>query len=313
MVHRLQKKAVVDRYRCRKCGISKTGDDFYRSCEMDMDLNGRMPICKVCCNEITNKFITVESSIERGIFKTCRKLNILYDKICIEKTIAKLDEMKENGKSTDMVLGTYLRLLFTIFSESSDLTFKELKEPIIVKETLQGSENSELEKRWGRGFSNADYTFLEEEYSDWSEDRKTLTAPDKTLLEEICHLKLQIKKTRSPDNPADDLVEKLQKLVKSANEQLKVNKDQEEEGLESISSIIKIMESQYPADFYKDRDLYKDYDYDLNQYHEKNVTRPIKNFASGTRDFDFDINSEKESEEDIVEVDPSLPQKEDDD
>jgi hypothetical protein len=123
-------------------------------------------------------------------------------------------------------------------------------------------------------------------------------------------LKLHLRKIRNPDNPAEDIVKQLQGLVKSANEQLKVNKEQEDEGLETISSIIKIMESQYPADFYKNKSLYENYDYDMTEYYDKNVTRAIKNFASGTRDFDFDMESEKDDDE--IEVDESLPQKEDD-
>ena len=59
------------------------------------------------------------------------------------------------------------------------------------------------------------------------------------------------------------------------------------------------MESQYPAEFYRDRGLYKDFDYDLTQYHDKHVTRAIKNFAANQKDFDFDINTQKDDDEDI--------------
>lgn len=101
-------------------------------------------------------------------------------------------------------------------------------------------------------------------------------------------------------DPTDDLVKQLQALLKSANEQLKANKDQEEEGLDTISSIIKIMETSYPAEFYKDKSLYADFDYDVADYYDKHVTRAIKNFASGTRDFDFDLENEKEENDDDI-------------
>ena len=240
----------------------------------------------------------------------------MYDRDVIDKTILKIDETKQDGKITEMVFGFYLRFLFAKNPDNSDLTFEELE--TIVPETtnkidskISNPKTLELQKRWGKNFSEEDYEFLEEEYSAWSEDRKTLTAPDRTLLEEICHLKLQIKRTRNPDNPADDLVKQLQGLVKSANEQLKVNKNQEEDGVDTLSGIIKIIETEDPADYYKNKSLYADFDYDLKEYHDKHVTRPIINFATGQRDFDFEMNSEKEQDEDMFDVE-GIPEKEDD-
>jgi hypothetical protein len=274
-----------------------------------------MSVCKSCVKDITDGFIDSEKATDKGILKTCRKLNVMFDKDICDRTVAKVQEIEQGGKATEMVFGFYLRFLFAKNADGKDLTFEELENEVVevVETPFEDGDSKMIEwgKRWGRGFKEEDYEFLDNEYSDWSEDRKTLTAPDKTLLEEICHLKLQIKKTRSPDNPADDLVKQLQGLVKSANDQLKVNTEQEEDGLETISSIIKIMESQYPADIYKDKSLYTDYDYDMTDYYEKHSTRPTKNFASGTRDFDFDMESERDDDE--VEVDASLPQKEDDD
>jgi hypothetical protein len=314
MAKRLKKRVVAEKFRCRKCGISKVADDYYRSTEPDLDCNLKMSICKTCVKDIADGFIDSEGSMESGILKTCRKLNVMFNKELCDRTVAKVQEIEQGGKPTEMVFGFYLRFLFAKNADGKDLTFEELENEVeeIVKEVPSDADPkmTEWEKRWGIGFSKSDYEFLEEEYAGWSEGRKTLTKEDITLLEEICHLKLHIRKTRNPDNPAEDLVKQLQGLVKSANEQLKVNKEQEEEGLETISSIIKIMESEYPAEFYKDKNLYADYDYDMTKYYDKHVTRAIKNFASGTRDFDFDMETDKDDDE--VEVDASLPQKEDD-
>jgi len=314
---RLKKRVIAEKFRCRKCGVSKVGDEYYKATD-DLDSNGKMSVCKSCVKDITDGFIDSEKATDKGILKTCRKLNVMFDKDICDRTVAKVQEIEQGGKATEMVFGFYLRFLFAKKADGKDLTFEELENdvgvpsetPIDVSFDSIDPKMKEWEKRWGIGFLKSDYEFLEEEYDGWSEGRKTLTKEDITLLEEICHLKLHIRKTRNPENPAEDLVKQLQGLVKSANEQLKVNKEQEEEGLETISSIIKIMESQYPAEFYKDKGLYADYDYDMTKYYDKHVTRAIKNFASGTRDFDFDMETDKDDDE--VEVDASLPQKEDD-
>ena len=309
MARSLKKKTTVETFRCRKCGLPKKGDEYYKATDVLLDSNGKLSVCKLCCKELFEK--ELPSGIENAILSICRRLNIVYSDVAVEKTAAKMEELKLAEKPLDILFGVYLQAIHTGKTLDADLTFREPSEPITIKDDLSKTDEIlELEKRWGKGFSKEDYKFLDEEYGGWSEDRKTLTKEDITLLEEICHLKLHIKKTRSPDNPVEDLVKQLQGLVKSANEQLKVNKEQEEEGLDTISSIIKIMESQYPADFYKDRGLYMDFEYDMTDYYNKHVTRPIKNFTSGTRDFDFDMASEKD---DDIEVDESLPQKEEDD
>ena len=309
MARRLTKKGTTEKFRCRKCGILKLPTEYYKAVDLELDSNGQLSVCKKCCSELFEKeMVNNNEIIEKALLSLCRRMNIAYDRNSVEKTRLKMEELKKDDKPLDILFGVYLQAVHNGKTNESSLMFSE---PVEVKITnVSDDKINEWSKRWGNGFPKEDYEFLEEEYSAWSEDRKTLTAPDITLLEEICHLKLQIKRTRNPNNPADDLVKQLQGLVKSANEQLKVNKDQEDDGLETISSIIKIMESSYPAEFYKDKSLYADYDYDMTDYYNKHVTRAIKNFASGTRDFDFDMESEKDDDE--IEVDASLPQKEDD-
>jgi hypothetical protein len=302
MARRLKKRTPTEKFRCRKCGISKVEDDYYKTCEPDMDINGRMPVCKECCKLVVDTYFSAEGTIERGFLQACRKLNVFYKEDIVLKTGSKVNELKESGKETEYPFGIYLRLLFSGNPNGGDLTFKEADNPISIIDNSLDETNIKMNdwgKMWGKGFSKEEYEFLDEEYNEWAKDRKTLTRPDEILLQEIAHQELAIRKARATGGDTEDLIKQLQTLLKSANEQLKANKDQEDEGVDTISSIIKIMESQYPAEFYRDRGLYKDFDYDLTQYHDKHVTRAIKNFAANQKDFDFDINTQKDDDDDI--------------
>ena len=58
---------------------------------------------------------------------------------------------------------------------------------------------------------------------------------------------------------------------------------------------IKNIEETTPAEYYKDKELFKDFD-SIEEYIKKFITRPLKNFITGSRDFNI-------VEEDITEYD----------
>ena len=284
MARRLIKKTSTEKFRCRKCGLLKLPDEYYRAIDEEIDSNLKMSVCKSCCSELLNKQLEKDGIIEKALLLLCRRLNIAYDKIAIEKTSAKMEELKKAEKPLNTLFGVYLQSLHSGKTLDANLMFEEPREVIKTNVSSDDSVDPKMidwGKMWGSGFTKDEYEFLDEEYSECAKDRKTL------------------KRAREKDEDTEDLIKQLQTLLKSANEQLKTNKDQEDEGLDTISSIIKIMESQYPAEYYKERGLYKDFDYDLTQYHDKHVTRAIKNFAANQKDFDFDMSAKKDDDDDI--------------
>jgi hypothetical protein len=120
-------------------------------------------------------------------------------------------------------------------------------------------------------------------------------------LKEICHVELKIRKARIEDKSTASLVKELQDLMKTANvDPAKASLANAGKSQDTFSSFIKTIEENEPADFYKDKDLFKDFD-NLDWYFKKYVTRPLKNFIQiGSRDFDVSDNDfEDEIEDDI--------------
>ena len=81
----------------------------------------------------------------------------------------------------------------------------------------------------------------------------------------------------------------------------KANASGQGKGKESFSAFIKMIEETEPADFYKDKGLFKDFD-NVEFYFEKYVTRPLKNFIMGSRDFNVEAEKEFDDEDDTFDI-----------
>ena len=71
-----------------------------------------------------------------------------------------------------------------------------------------------LESRWGKGFNEEDYAFLEKEFKEWKNDRPAESKSQDVVLKEICHKQLEISKLRANGNPVDGYVKELINLLK---------------------------------------------------------------------------------------------------
>ena len=312
MARRLKKRVIAEKFRCRKCGLPKVADDYYRSTEPDLDLNLKMSICKLCVKDITDGFIDSEKAMDKGILKTCRKLNVMFDKDICDRTVAKVQEIEQGGKATEMVFGFYLRFLFAKNADGKDLTFEELENEVVelvsVAEEIEViPELERYEKDWGKGLGQDDYVYLEEELARWEATHRSDTMAEKTLLRHIAYKQLQIRKVRESDPPDPELeralLKELQDLMKTcAIDPNKANAASQGKGKESFSAFIKLIEETEPAEYYADKTMFKDFD-NIGFYFEKYVTRPLKNFVMGSRDFNVETEKDGDDDDDSFDID----------
>ena len=293
---------------CRRCMKVKKFSDFYTAVDIELDRNGYFSVCKICCQDIYDGYYRSEHDIPRSILMTCRKINLKFDEEVVNSTLLHLKTFHENGKSNDNVIGIYKSKLAGAIKErfssekiGSDLTFTEQNYFLSPENPLDNSEESyDLEQFWGKNLDFDDYQFLEKEFSDWKNTHRCDTKAEETLLKEICHKTLEIRKKREGSNGVSPstLVKELQDLMKTASlDPAKVSAANSGESKAMFSAFAKILEENDPADFYKDKLLFKDYD-NLDFYYKKYVTRPLKNFVTQSRDFNVDTPDDVD---DIVE------------
>ena len=291
----------VENVYCRMCRENKKPSEFFSAVDEHLDSNGFFSICKQCCEKMYEGYFRTERDMARAILKTCRKINLKFDEAAVQS--AKLH--METKKSTGNVIGIYKsKLMATQRTNigdkvtSLDLTFIEPNIVLPLAHPLDSSEVStaELQQKWGRNYNFEDYEYLEREYSEWEKTNSCETKAEKKLIIEICHKSLEIEKRREETGTTpSNLVKELQEIMKTAAvDPSKANAAGAGRTLETFSGIIKIIEETEPADYFEDKEMFKDFD-NIGWYFRKYITRPLKNFITQSRDFNV---SEDESDDD---------------
>jgi len=286
--------------------------DFYSSVD-DLDSNGVFSICKECCDKLYDGYFSTERDVARAILRTCRKINLKFDEGAVKAAELHIETKKANNGTVNSVMGMYKGKLsssqkssFGDKDSSPDLTFSEPHIILPVAHPLDASDIStdELQQKWGKNYNFEDYEYLEREYSEWEKTNSCDTKAEKKLIIEICHKSLEIEKRREETGTTPSaLVTDLQNIMKTAAvDPSKANAAGAGRSQETFSGIIKIIEEKEPADYFEDKELFKDFD-NIGWYFRKYVTRPLKNFITQSRDFNVaeDDSDDEESEyEDFV-------------
>lgn len=306
---------IVESIYCRKCMKIKHPKDFFSSVD-DLDSNGYFSVCKDCCNELYDNYYRVEHDLSRTILRVCRKLNLRFDENAIRATELHLQTLSENNKESDNIIGIYKgKLASSVKSNPTDknsavdLTFSEPSYYVPVDDTsMDNVEDAfDLKKFWGENYTYEDYAFLENELSEWKKTHRCDTKGEILLLKELAYKSLEISKKRLEGSSTSSLVKELQELMKTASVDpaktatLGAGKSQD-----TFSSFIKTIEENEPADYFKDKELFKDFD-NIDWYFKKYITRPLKNFITQSRDF----NVESDDDNDELGFDEIEPNAED--
>ena len=297
-----KKESPKEEVYCRKCMQTKSSTDFYQAVDKYLDSNGLMSICRDCMQEMLDRALLVEHSMDNAVLSLCRTLNVKYDERAIESIRTSMDNADKDGKKFDFTFGKYLNLLprFSPRGEGAkfesrsvlDLTFKE--PPIFVHGNSLNQEDNgeetveELEVFWGAGLETDDYAYLEKEKSNWESTHKFKTHAEIIVLKEVCYQQNNIRKLRLANKLTTNDVKQLQELMKLGDmSPSSQNAASSGKNLEAFGMWIKDIEKDSPADFYKDKQKFKDID-GIEEYAEKYITRPLKNFITGSRDFNVD-------------------------
>jgi hypothetical protein len=288
----------------------KKASDFYKATDTFMDSNGLWSICKECCQEIFDKNVKIEGSMEKALYKTCRLLNLKYDEATIEVAKQNIDTMVRNGKTVTNFFGIYKSKLLTtasgdLFSlDTADLTFQEAGIIIApadpLEDHIKGAD--ELQQFWGDELEYDDYVWLEKEYGSWKTKYDISTPSEESLLKLIIWKLYDIRAARRGSKDTSKLEDSLQKLLTTcALSPATSNLASQGKNKDTLGLWIKDIETKEPAEWWKDHSIYKDVD-NIKEYWNIHVLRPFLNFWQVKRDFEFEgavetINADEYEEE----------------
>ncbi|SRR5258706_2497970 len=296
-----------DKNYCRKCTKIKQNGEFFSAVDLILDTNKLMSICSDCIGKLFEKTLESENgNLQKTILHLCKMLNVLYSEQAITDSL-KVIETRNMDKSK--FFGVYKSRLFmtkrSSVNDSQDdinLTYKD--NPIINNNTIvsEFEVDPEVVDFWGSGYEKEDYRWLEKTLAEWKRTHKSDTMGEQTLLREIVFKQLEIEKSRKVGFSSGSLIKELQDLMKTASvDPAKSNIAGSGKSQDTFSAFIKMIEENEPADYYKDKELFKDFD-NIDRYFQKYILRPLKNFITGSRD--FNVDSEDESlDENLDDID----------
>jgi len=279
---------------CRKCMEFKTNIHFYRAVDFFLDSNQMFSICKECIDDIYISFFPVEKTMEKTILRMCKVLNVRYDKSAIESTKRHMQTYEERGTELGNVFGIYKSKLGAQQSTQigsrntdEDLTFVEPSLKVIQSiPTKEIPDIEYYEDTWGKTdkLNIDDYEYLETEFSRWKKTTKCDTQSEIVLVREICHVQNEIRKARIEGSSTGNLVKQLQEIMKnSALTPALQNAVDSNKFADAFGMWIKDIENLAPAEWWKDQTKY--HDMDGIEEDRKDILRSIRNFITGSRDF----------------------------
>jgi hypothetical protein len=243
---------------CRKCTQIKKFVNFYEATSF-LDTNGKMSICKDCCNDIYNYFYKQYNYIEKALYETCRILDVSYSIEAMNSTLSHIEKLKQNNNKHDKVFGYYKSKIssMTKINGRADLSFANSdnfennnssnKTDIEFKD-----ENfiitSDIVKFWGKGKETWEYEFLDEEMY---KIKSSFECPDygmEMLMRDICFINLDIEKNRQgiSKNDVDKLMKTRGTLMNDAKMKPIQASGAEANEQVSFGTLIKKLENERP-------------------------------------------------------------------
>lgn len=293
-------------YHCTACGkgyirqkdnFSVSPSPYYKG------NNGYLSICKRCLDKAFQYYRDeiYNGDQDKAMELLCATINTSYDKNAWANA-----KKHPSGGNKVSVYFSKLNLSQTKGASYADTIIIRESEKIENAESVQQiRENKdvsipiEVVQKFGLGFSEQEYETLEYEYDDWvSKYGEPDDKRQDELYKSICFLKLQLQKSvQNNDQGIGTLAKTYKDYINAATTDLEDRKQKKEDAVkfDPLGVWIGDIEKYTPAEFYKDKSLYKDYD-NIGSYASRFIFRPLKNLLTGSKELDKEFNLSESGE-----------------
>ena len=290
---------------CVSCQREYPIDKFYpRIVDDKFSPDGVIPYCADCCEEIIRENLTKVNSLESAMWLTCAKLDVPF----IRKVFEKVEEQKSKyqqksgKKDSEYTLFKYYydylwgsksmgtAIDVWIDFSNTDVSMGEISSLKKSEEALN-REIEKLELDWGVQEDIEDYKFLVYNFDKYTKDVGEMTPQQEDLYRDLCLARLE--KRKIEEKKLDGDLTKVQNRILNLMHKLNLDRFEDNQpktlSEEFLFDKIRMVEQTMPADFYKDKNLYKDMTKKRKLMTDL-VYRPLANTLTGSRDFNIDIN-----------------------
>jgi hypothetical protein len=288
-------------YKCTCCGkeFKRQRENFSPSKSvLFAGNNGFVSICKPCIDKYYYQLVDFfAGNEEKAIERICSLLDWFYDdnavaasrrisagrsRISAYPAKLNLSRSAQNGAT----YLDYIKLKANEYIESQE----ELDE--LRQEGMAGEVTSRTITRWGVGYSPEEYKILDSHFKLLKEQAPENDLVTESLLRDLCEIKVQQKRTREKGDVDKyaKLIELYQKTLSTANMKPKAEKETGVNDFDTQYGVwLKDIEKYTPAEYFKDRAIYKDHD-SLGSYFNRFIVRPFKNLITGTKEMDEEFS-----------------------
>ena len=291
---------------CCSCGEPLALTKFYKSNSV-FYADGHLPICKECFSSKFGHFAAEYHSNKMAMQRMCMTFDIYFNEVAFDSC--------DTDDST--VLGNYFRKLNLSqhkgktyedsIKEGFDLSgdrkpVKETQGVVNVDNDDEENENADMIdpadiEKWGAGLEPTDYTILNSHYRLLSSSNPQCDGNAEIFIIDLCYTKMQQMKAVR-ESRVDDYKKLTESYIKSFTQAgLKTVKDTNAMEDFTIGVNAETIEKYTPAEYYKNRSLYKDHD-NIGDYIDRFLLRPLRNLMRGTKDRDAEFFVKEEEEND---------------
>lgn len=313
-------------YSCCQCGGNfDSENDFYRSASVLYGGRGRAIICKECMGNVLNFFIDKYGDARKAFRRVCMAYDMYYSDSLFDKCVTD-GEFSLGNYMKKMNLGNFKKKTFDdSINEGFEFDGKpESEVEAEVRSRIEGEIREEIKsefeqkyrnaqpatepepepeedidpkdiERWGAGLTNDDYTTLNGHYSFLKKANPSIDSTQEIFIKDLCVFKMmQSRGIRESDT--DTIIKMSEQYRKTFDKAgLKTVRDSSEAESFEFGAAIEMIEKYTPAEYYKNKSLYRDMD-GLQNYFERFVLRPLRNLQHGTTDRDKEFYVKDEDE-----------------
>jgi len=291
---------------CCKCHKSFNRTSFYKTYSTLYTNNGYMPVCKSCLQKIYKELLELyDNDSKKAMKRLCMSFDIYYD-----------DRLFKAADSLDreVTIGNYIKSLNMVQNKDKTMT-DSLEEGFTLGEYEKSykskKKNNEFDdyddlgdsdevrpidiKRWGDGYKASDYKLLNDHYKYLTEANPNYSSNQEIFIKDLCYNNM-LKQNALVERDIDSF-KKLSDTYRKTFQEAGLKTGNETVNAEEFSMAVNVrtIEQYTPAEYYRDKKLYKDFD-GIGNYFERFVLRPLRNLQHGSSDRDYEYYVSEEGD-----------------
>lgn len=196
-------------YYCSRCGRAypqQRGNFSYSQSSLYDGNNHYLTICTTCVDELYDHYVDTLGSEQAAMRRICSKLDIYYKPELFGDTKQPSDDVSRIGQYVSrLALRQYK-------GKTYDTT---LDEEHVEDPEVKSSVRQKTKKFFGAGFSDEDYTYLQEQYDDWISRYECQSKAQEEIFKDLAFAQLnQVKAQREGDlKRVNEAMEAKQKAI----------------------------------------------------------------------------------------------------